>query len=162
MSYDVTTDRLPTFAIFDLKGAQKTVEKWTKFTLPDAPNRFLVNNGVILCHIGPDHWLLRAPLDREERLESQLKPTDAPADISIVRISDTQTFFSITGPNAAEVISIGCTMDLHETVFPQNSVSFSEFFTVKALVMRIPLGFEVAVEQSYANMIADYLSRATA
>ena len=162
MSYDVTTDRLPTFAIFDFKGTRKTLEKWTKFTLPDAPNRFIVNTGVILCHIGPDHWLLRAPLEREETLESQLKPTNAPADISIVRISDTQTFFSITGPNAAEVISIGCPMDLHETVFPQNSVSFSEFVTVKALVMRIPLGFEVAVEQSYANMIADYLSRATA
>ena len=125
-------------------------------------NRFSENNGVFLCHIGPDHWLLRAPLNREAALNAQLKPADAPADISVVRISDTQTFFRITGPEVAEVISIGCPMDVHKTAFPLNGVSFSEFFTVKALILRNTSGFDVAIEQSYANMIADYLNRATA
>ncbi len=162
MPYDVNIERQPLSALFDLKGAQKVLEKWTKLTLPDMPNRFAENNGVFLCHIGPDHWLLRAPLNQEAALNAQLKPADAPADISVVRISDTQTFFRITGPDVAEVISIGCPMDVHETAFPLNGVSFSEFFTVKALILRNTSGFDVAIEQSYANMIADYLNRATA
>ena len=162
MPYDVNIERQPLFALFDLKGPQKVVEKWSKLTLPDTPNRFSENNGVFLCYIAPDHWLLRAPLNQEPALNSQLKPTDAPADISIVRVSDTQTFFRITGSDVAEVINIGCPMDVHETAFPPNSVSFSEFFTVKALILRNASGFDVAIEQSYANMIADYLNRATA
>ncbi len=162
MPYDVTIERQPTFALFDLKGAKKVVEKWADLELPETPNRFFENNGALLCHIGPDHWLLRAPLDQEPALDAQLKPVDAPADISIVRISDTQTFFRITGPDASEVISIGCPMDVHQTAFPENGVNFSEFFGVKTLILRNPPGFDVAVEQSFANMIADYLDRATA
>ena len=161
MPYDVTIKHLPPFALYDLKGPQKAVEKWGKLKLPDAPKRLNESKGNTLCHIGPDHWLLRADLANEAALETQLRPAEAPANISIVRISDTQTFFRITGPDAAQVVSIGCPMDLHSGVFPDPAVSFTEFFTLKALILRCAGGFDVAVEQSFGKMVADYLFRAT-
>lgn len=162
MPYDVIIERLAPFALYDLKGSAQALKDWTGITLPNAANRLTHSDTTKLCHIGPSHWFLRAPLAEEEGLEQALKPTDAPPDISIVRISDTQTFFRITGPDAAQVVSIGCPVDLFKTNFPKDAVSFTEFFQLKALILRAPDGFEIAVEQSFGNMIADYLNRATA
>ena len=159
MPYDVTFKRLPVFALYDFKGVQAAIERWTKLQLPNSANRRADFGGNTLCHIGPNHWLLRADLAAEPQLELQLKPTSAPPDISIVRISDSQTFFRITGPDAEKVTAIGCPMDLHPSVFPETAVSFTEFFHVKALILRTYDGFDIAVEQSFANMTADYLTR---
>jgi sarcosine oxidase subunit gamma len=106
--------------------------------------------------------LLRADIACEDALTTGLRPADAPPDISIVRVSDTLTFFRITGPDAAQVMSIGCPLDLHPDVFLGDAVSYTEFFGLKALVMRCDDGFDCAVEQSFSDMIADYLERATA
>ena len=105
---------------------------------------------------------MRAPLGAEAELESKLRPATAPPEISIVRVSDTPTFFRVTGPDADEVRATGCPLDLHPKSFGKNAVSFTEFFAVKALVLRCEGGFDVAVEQSFGDMISDYLRRVTA
>lgn len=79
-----------------------------------------------------------------------------------MRVSDTLTFFDITGPDAGEIMSIACPLDLHHTVFGDLDVTFTEVFGLKALLLRAIGGFEFAVEQSFGDMIADYLARATA
>ena len=112
--------------------------------------------------IGPEHWILRAPLDQEEALFAALKPDAAPADISIVHISDTLCFFEITGPDVQEVMAVATPLDLHAEVFPANGATFSEIFSVKALIIRIEGGFHLGVDRSYAPMIADYLARTIA
>ena len=164
MGYDVDIAQLPITALFDLKGSAKAISGWAPGAFPKfarRPNRLTHGDAGTLCHIGPDHWILRADLDREGDLEAALRPAAAPAQISIVRISDTMAFFRIAGADAGEVMSIGCPMDLHPAVFPKDGVSFTEFFGVRALVMRAQGGFDLGVEQSFAPMIADYLRRAT-
>jgi heterotetrameric sarcosine oxidase gamma subunit len=165
MAYHVTVDRLPTQALFDLKGPQAALSEWCGEALPGfptRPNSRQVSGNAMLCHLGPNRWLLRAPLEDEASLETALRPRDAPPEISVVRVSDTMAFFRITGPAAAEVLQIGCPLDLHPTAFPVDAASYSEFFGLKALVMRCENGFDVAVEQSFGPMLADYLRRALA
>ncbi len=165
MSYDVTVQRCGLTALFDLKGAAEAVGAWVGDTLPGFPDRAnhrTEEEGTELFYVGRDHWIARAPLAREEALEAQLKPTDCPADISIVRVSDTMTFFRVTGPDAAEIMAIACPLDLHDCVFGPDAVTYSEVFGLKALVMRYQDGFEFAVEQSFGDMIDDYLARAMA
>ncbi|MFV2054038.1 sarcosine oxidase subunit gamma [Aliiroseovarius sp. YM-037] len=164
MTYDARIERLPIYALFDLKGPQKELNAWCKdrLSFPNDPNTRTRNDSASLCHIGPNRWLLRDALENEAALIDALKPETAPAEISIVRVSDTQTFFRITGPDAAEVMSIGCPLDLHDAVFAPDASSYTEFFGVKALVLRCEDGFECAVEQSYGNMIEDFLTRAMA
>ncbi len=164
MPYDARIDRLPIYALFDLKGPKEALAAWSKDTLefPNGPSRLKRRGSAALCHIGPNRWLLRDDLQNEAALSETLRPQDAPAEISIVRVSDTQTFFRITGPDALEVMSIGCTLDLHATVFGPDAVSYTEFFGIKALVLRCEGGFECAVEQSFGNMIEDFLTRAMA
>ncbi|WP_299950927.1 sarcosine oxidase subunit gamma [uncultured Ruegeria sp.] len=165
MSYDVEIVRQGLNALFDLKGKPAAIQSWAGDVLPTWPERPNSRSGqdaVELYHIGRNHWIARAALDQEVKLGEHLRPTDCPADISIVQVSDTLTFFRVTGPHADEVMSIACPLDFHETEFSEDAVTYSELFSLKALVMRCKGGFEFAVEQSFGDMVEDYLSRATA
>ncbi len=163
MSYAADIRRLGARALFDLKGAQGDVSDWAGKALPafpDQPNTMTSADGIHLALVGRDHWLVLADLDREAALETALKPTACPVDISIVKISDTQCFFGITGADADQIMSIASPLDVHASVFPQNAATFSEAFGLKALIIRQADGFLLAVEQSFGDMIEDYLSRA--
>ena len=165
MSYDATIARLPIFALFDLKGPQSALTGWAGSALPDFPTAANTRSGGpgdLLAHIGPDHWLLCAEPGREDMLEAALRPGDAPPEISIVKISDAFCFFRITGPDAAQVLSIGGPLDLYIGSFPENGASFTEVFGIKAFVTRCGGGFDCAVDQSYADMIAACFDRALA
>ncbi|MEX0317440.1 MAG: sarcosine oxidase subunit gamma [Ruegeria sp.] len=165
MAYDATIDRLPLSALFDLKGKGEALAEWSKGTLPalpQAPNSLSRADGMALCFIGPDHWILRADAEHEAQLEAALNLSQSPPEISIVTISDTLTFFRIAGPDADQIMPIGCPLDLHISKFGPDAVSFTEFFGLKALVMRCEGGFDCGVEQSFGDMIADYLVRAMA
>nr|WP_306266428.1 hypothetical protein [Pararhizobium sp. IMCC3301] len=165
MSYDVHINRQDISALFDLKGDQEALERWAGQSLPafpDAANRLTRSEHASLYCVGRNHWIVRAELEHEEALLAALKPDAAPADVSVVLISDTLTFFDVTGPDAAAIMSIACPLDLHPAAFGETTVTFTEMFGLKALVLRLADGFEFAVDQSFGNMITDYLARATA
>jgi len=165
MGYDVSINRQGVSAIFDIKGSRDAVSKWVGAGLPAfpaTPNTHTQQDARTLMYIGPNHWLLRSVIEDEPALDGLLRPDQAPADISIVRVSDTLTFFSINGPDAGDIMAIASPLDTDQSVFARNAATYSEAFGVKALVLRKSDGFELAVEQSFGNMIADYLSRATA
>ncbi len=165
MGYNVTINRQSPSALFDLKGEASAVAKWAGSALPKfpkTPNRLTSKENIALYYIGLDHWIVRGLLDDEVKLTASLRPDDAPADVSVVRVSDTLTFFDITGQDAEQVMSIACPLDLHSSSFADDAVSFTECFGMKALVLRTKGGFELAVEQSFGDMLADYLARATA
>ncbi|MDE0695704.1 MAG: sarcosine oxidase subunit gamma [Boseongicola sp.] len=164
MSYNASFERLPISACFDLKGAENAVVEWIGAEIlpgfPTEANRRRSADGLSLDHVGPRHWLLHADIDREDELNAALRPHLAPAEVSIVRISDTMTTFRVAGADVAHVLAIGCPLDLHETAFPEDAVTFTEFFGQKALVRRCAGGFDVSVEQSYGDMMEDCLTRA--
>ncbi|MEM6988451.1 MAG: sarcosine oxidase subunit gamma family protein [Pseudomonadota bacterium] len=165
MAYDVTIKRQGLSALFDLKGVADQVAAWTGPhlpKLPTTPNSCAATDDSALYCIGLDHWLVRAPIAQEDSLCAALKPENCPPDISIVRVSDTLVFFEITGPDAGEVMAVACPLDLHPSVFGVDKVTYTEAFGLKALVRRVEGGFEFAVEQSFGNMVTDYLARTTA
>ncbi len=165
MSYDVNIRRHGPWALFDLKGAAGKVWEWAGDTLPTQPGRpnsRTVKGGFELFFIGRDHWILRAPIEKEAVLNEALKPENCPPDISIVRVSDTLTFFSVTGPQMADVMAIATPLDLHPRQFADDTVTYTEAFGLKALIQRCDGGFEFAVERSFGDMVADCLARASA
>ncbi|MEM7317509.1 MAG: sarcosine oxidase subunit gamma [Pseudomonadota bacterium] len=164
MPYDAAVIRLPVLALFDLQGTPEALSAWATSLpgFPDQPNTLTRAGPDELCHVGPNRWLLRSAIDREDALQASLRPDEAPPEISIVPVSDTLTFFRVTGPDALNVLSIGCPLDLHPDMFGPDAVSYTEFFGLRALVLRCTGGFDIAVEQSYGDMIADCLSRAMA
>jgi sarcosine oxidase subunit gamma len=103
MNYEADIVRIGAMALFDLKGKKDALIAWLGEDLPPFPEA--ANTGssradAELLYIGRDHWLLLAPLEKEAILETALRTSAAPSDISIVQVSDSQTFFDITGPDA--------------------------------------------------------------
>ncbi|KIC07625.1 sarcosine oxidase subunit gamma [Leisingera sp. ANG-M1] len=165
MSYDVQIKRHGLHALFDLKGAAADVWDWAGGTLPaqpERPNSRTVKGELDLFYIGRNHWILRAPIEQEEALAAALKPVDCRPDISIVLVSDTLTFFTVIGPQAADVMAVASPLDLHPRQFAEDAVTYTEIFGLKALVQCCGGGFEFAVEQSFGNLVVDYLARTTA
>jgi heterotetrameric sarcosine oxidase gamma subunit len=164
MGYDVQIRQLETNAVIDLQGPAPALKKWLKTGLPsfpELPNSASTSDGLSLYWIAPERWLLRSVIDNEDRMLEMTQPASAPIDISVVLVSDTLRFFEIVGPDAGEIISTASSMDHHLSVFPQNGVSYTNIFGIKGLLIRIEEGFEIAVESSFADMIGDYLARAT-
>ncbi len=163
--YGASVERLPVQSLFDLKGPAEALAAWCGGALPGFPevaNSWVSRDGVLLCWVGPARWLLRADLACEKGLVEALRPEDAPPEISVVRVSDTLAFFRVTGKDADRVMAIACPLDLHPSVFAEDAVSWTEAFGQKALVMRCAGGFDLAVEQSFGPMVADYFARALA
>jgi sarcosine oxidase subunit gamma len=161
MPYHADITRIGALALFDLKGQPDDLRHWVRDlpAFPDTPNTLTPGTPELL-YIGRTHWLLRAPLDDEATLETQLRPTQAPEDISIVQISDSICFFSIKGPDADQILSIASSLDTHPTVFPATSATYSETFGLKALITRLNDGFLVGVDQRFGDMIEDYFAKA--
>ena len=165
MGYDVHIERLGLSAVIDLQGEAGEIKNWGGAglpTMPEQPNTSSEDGGLALYWIAAERWLLRAAIDREDELLAMTRPAEAPIEISVVQVSDTLQFFAITGADAAAIVSIASPIDHHSSVFPENGVTYTDIFGIKGLLVRRADGFEIAVERSFGDMIADYLARATA
>jgi len=159
--YDVSIEPLPTMALIDLKGSASDIApRLRRLGLSEpAPSRALRAGAVEVLRAAREHWLLRAPLEDEERLLSVLLE-DAPApDTLIVPVTDAYAFFGITGPHARQIMAIASPLHADPSAFPEDGATFTEAFGQKALVLRRPHGFQLACERSYAPMMADFFSR---
>ena len=67
MIYDVDIKQLSLMALFDLKGTQSALAEWCGEVLPAFPEqamRMTFKDQRELMFVGPEHYLLRAPLDQ--------------------------------------------------------------------------------------------------
>jgi|TARA_B110000438_G_scaffold1925_1_gene2010 sarcosine oxidase subunit gamma len=160
MVYEVKINRQKISALFDIKGNLSDVKKLLSHffqKIPEKANTSISKSCKTLMYIGQDNWILRGPIEEEEELNSLLKSGATRSNISVVLVSDTLTFFSVTGLGAKDIMAIASPLDFYEKKFRENSVTFSEVFGTKALIQRIENGFEFGVDQSYSDMVEDYL-----
>jgi len=163
MHYHVTLELQDLCAAVELQGDPLLFENspaLSSIKLPTVPNTYETSDAQTMYWIGPQRWLLRAELDREVELNRLSSDSTLPIAVSAVLVSDTLSFFKITGVDAGAVIAIASPMDVHPSVFPKNGASYTEVFGLKALIIRCDDGFEVAVERSYTAMLLDYFQRA--
>ena len=59
-------------------------------------------------------------------------------------------------------MSIASPLNLNKDSFTSESATFSEIFGLKALILRNGDGYQFAVDQSFGNMVSDYLDLALA
>ncbi|MEO7243233.1 MAG: hypothetical protein ABIW85_10010 [Variovorax sp.] len=161
MIYDATIQPLPLAAMVDLKGPREDVlPRLARLGLAaPLPGRATRAGSFEACQPGREHWLVRAPLEQEQTLLALLLQ-DAPASATlIVLVSDMYADFSIAGPDARQILAIACPLDADPVAFPPDGATFTEAFGQRVLLLRREDGFELAVERSYAPMMADYFAR---
>jgi sarcosine oxidase subunit gamma len=148
MAADLTVTGPAMRAVFDirLRVASPALPPW-----PGRPNSRTTAGERALLWLGPDRWLLLAPLHEETALHAAL------AQDGITLWSDSLAFFTLTGPGADAAMAIACPLDLHPRAFAADAASWTDAFGTRALVLRDGAGWLLAVEPSYADYIAAHL-----
>ena len=133
-------------AVFDLKGHPD-----------DILHRF--EPASLVYRVAPQHWLVRTTLDQESRLFAHLTEAPYAADTLIINVSDAYVFIGIEGPEADQMMAIASPIDAWAMPVGAAGATFTEVFGQKALLIRQPKGFEIAIERSYSHLLLDYFSR---
>lgn len=163
MTYGATVTPLDLAALFDLKGEPDDFAgalESLDLTFPREANRASRAGERELYWIGPDHWLLRAPLAEELELQARLKDAVGAEHASVILVSDTLAGFALRGADARQILAIACPLDTDAAIFPFDGVTYSEAFGLKALVVRRDHGFDLFADRSFGPMLEDYFSRA--
>ncbi len=92
-------------------------EKAIGFELPVGPNTVTGKAKKSALWMGPDEWLLTAPIDQGPKLLEELSHALADHHAAVFDVSDSRIVISIRGENAREVLKKGCGLDLHPKVF---------------------------------------------
>jgi sarcosine oxidase subunit gamma len=106
---------------FILRGGAAVAEKAAEafgVRLPTEPCRASVQGEMAALWLGPDEWLLLAPLAKKDHAAEALATALAGVRHALVEISDRNLGTDISGPRIADVLSAGCPLDVSEQAFP--------------------------------------------
>lgn len=161
MIYDCHIQTLDPQTVIDIKGEPVDVlPRLQRLGLTDPPPlRAAVAGALSVLRPSPQHWLLLAPLASEDPVLGQLGTPEPAADTLILPVSDAYQWFEVSGPQAREVLAVGCPLDLDPGVFGSDGATFTELFSLKALLRASADGFRVAVDRSHAPLVRDWFAR---
>ncbi|GAA3731620.1 sarcosine oxidase subunit gamma [Spinactinospora alkalitolerans] len=121
--------------------------------------------------LGPDEWLVTAPLEQRLRLEADLRAAaDGLADdwACVVDASGQHAVLSIAGPLARDLLAKGCAIDLHPRAFGPGRCARTWLARAQAVILNDAENagdepaYTVLVRSSYARYLADWLLDASA
>ena len=140
----------------------EAVAKATGLALPTQPNT-VVSGAHDIYWLGPSEWMLVSEqadtLRLTVALTEELKP---PQHAAVNDLSGGQVTYRLSGENARQLLSKGCALDLHPSVFGHGACAQTGL--AKASVVLRPLGdesgFDVLVRRSFSDYLWQWLLRA--
>lgn len=163
MTYDASVTPLALAALLDLKGKPDDFTgalSSLDLAFPREANRATRAGECELFWIGPDHWLLRAPLAQETELQDLFEGSVSAEHASVVLVSDTLAGFCLKGADVRQILAIASPLDTESAAFPDDGVTYTEAFGLKALLVRRSYGFDLFADRSFGPMLDDYFARA--
>jgi heterotetrameric sarcosine oxidase gamma subunit len=89
----------------------------TGVLLGSAPNRAVLSRDRAALSLGPDEWLVLAPVSEQGLVVAAGKAARAHVG-SVVDVTDRHAAMEISGPRAAWCLNGFCALDLHPSAFP--------------------------------------------
>lgn len=140
-------------------GAVHTV---TGLALPVVANTASMGADRQMLWLGPDEWLLQCPIGQGAALEATLRQALAGQHFSVVNVGHGNTVLRIQGPGAADLLSRGCPLDFHASVFAAGQVAQSHISRANATILCRQAGshYEITVRRSFADYLFRWLCAA--
>ena len=147
----------PADAAFD-----SAVQSVTGLALPLVANTARMGADRQLLWLGPDEWLLQCPIGQGAALEVALRQALAEQHFAVVSVGHGNTVLRVQGPGAADLLSRGCPLDLHASVFAAGQVAQSHISRANATILCKQAGshYEVTVRRSFADYLFRWLCAA--
>ncbi|MEV6181657.1 sarcosine oxidase subunit gamma family protein [Streptomyces sp. NPDC052015] len=145
----------------DAKGAAAdAVGVALDLPLPLEPNTVVRGGRLTALWLGPDEWLLVGPPGIQRDLESRIRAAAADEPVSVTDVSAQRTTLLVSGPRARDLLSHGCSLDLHPRAFGARRCAQTTLGRTQVVLVardEARAGFWVLVRSSYAAHLADWL-----
>jgi len=164
----VSLGETPLMDMLNLRGNpadsvfSSAVHTVTGMALPVAANTASMGADRQMLWLGPDEWLLQCPIGQGAALEATLRQALAGQHFSVVNVGHGNTVLRIQGPGAADLLSRGCPLDFHASVFAAGQVAQSHISRANATILCRQAGshYEVTVRRSFADYLFRWLCAA--
>jgi sarcosine oxidase subunit gamma len=163
----LTLQRLTDVGYINLRGDTKSAEfldavaKVTGLALPLEPNT-VATGAHDIYWLGPNEWMLVGEQADTSRLVAALGEELKQQHAAVNDMSGGQITYRLSGNSARQLLSKGCALDLHPSVFGAGACAQTGL--AKAGVIIRPLdceaGFDVLVRRSFADYLWQWLLRA--
>ena len=159
----VRVRELPLLVQLDLRldpagPAAAAVAEVLGVTVPQDACTAVTAGEVSVLWLGPDEWLVVAPAERTDLLDSL--DAAVAGQGAVVDVSAQRTTISLSGPKARDLLAHGCSTDLHPRVATQGTC-IQTLLALAGVVLVVrddtATDFWVLVRSSFARYLADWI-----
>ena len=138
------------------------VEVALGITIPLEPNTVVEGHETTALWLGPNEWLALTAPDRQHRVVAALRNSLSDVLAAVTDISGGQTVINLQGPRSREVLSKGCTLDLHPRVFGPGQCAQTNVAKTSAIIRQLDESpsYDLIVRRSFADYLARWLQDA--
>ena len=155
---------LPPAARYVLRGGpavRSAAQAALGFAVPESACRAGGDGERAALWLGPDEWLLIAPLRFDSALPAMLQHALSQLPHSLVDVSHRQTALAVAGEQAATLLAAGCPLDLDESAFPTGMCTRTMLAKAEIALWRTgALEFRIEVWRSFAAFVSQFLAEA--
>ncbi len=126
--------------------------------LPVQPLESARRGSLSALWLGPDEWLL---VGGSDDLGRRLETAFRGHFVTVTEVGDAYCIIGLSGPAARDVLTKGCTLDIHDSVFPPGKAARSLLAKASVILHRTAGdSFEIFVARSYADYLWRWLEDA--
>lgn len=129
------------------------------FDIPAKIGEMSSSNGKSALCLGPDEWLLLAPMSEQQTIAEHFADILAKTRHSLVDVGHRTHAIDVTGPAAALLLSAGCPLDLD--AMPADRCTRTIFDKVEIVLLKFTAEhYRVEVARSFAEYLWAFLTTA--
>jgi sarcosine oxidase, subunit gamma len=154
----------PFVAMADLRvdptgPAAAAVAEYVDVALPTAPSTSVESETATAIWLGPDEWLITSPFGTPEELETGLREAVS-GEGSVVDVSAQRTTLRLRGEHVRDLLSGGCSIDLHPRVFLRGAAVQTLLGQAGVVLMALDdtgTHYQLVVRSSFAAYLIGWL-----
>jgi sarcosine oxidase, subunit gamma len=127
--------------------------------LPTTPSTWVETDTVRVIWLGPDEWLVTSTSQAPRALESGLREV-VHGRGAVVDVSAQRTTLWLVGEHARDLLSAGCSVDLHPRVFGRGSATQALVGLTSVVLVALDdtgTSYHLLVRSSFAQYLVDWL-----
>ncbi|GAA3633518.1 hypothetical protein GCM10022223_59820 [Kineosporia mesophila] len=134
-------------------------------TPPVQPNTWAATPDGQMVWLGPDEWLVTSRDQQPHELESTLREAVKERGGAAVDVSAQRLSLRLSGVLARDLLSLGCSLDLHPSVFTVGSSAQTALGMTNVVLLALDSAgedYRIFVRSSFAGYLADWIVDASA
>lgn len=145
------------------KSFLTAVRSATGCALPVSPNT-VTDGETRVCWLGPNEWLFVMPATNVDAARLALEQALASLHAAVNDLSGGQMLLRLSGEGVRELLSKGCTLDLHLDVFEAGACAQTGLGKAAVVILahKMGSGIDLIVRRSFSDYLLNWLQKAGA